>query len=140
MQFAPNFANKRPRTAEHDFTGTIVAISPSLTTSPTSSSSPHSQFRVGSKVYGLISGFPPSGAGTLQEYLPIDISPGPQSKAGEISIRPERLSVEEASGAALAGLTSVVGLFDVGEVKDGDKVFVNGGKCPFQQWNLERFE
>lgn len=136
MQFAPNFLITRPRTVEHDFTGTIVAISPPSpspsptppTPSPSSSTSKYSQFQIGSKVYGLISGFPPSGAGALQEYISIDIAPGPESKAKELSIRPENLSVEQAAGAALVGLTSLVGLFDVGELKGGEKVFVNGGE------------
>lgn len=72
-------------------------------------------WRVGDRVMGMI-GFPLEGGG-YAEYV--------MTTADMLCRVPERLSLEHAAGVPLAALTAWQALFEVGSVKEGDKVLIH---------------
>jgi NADPH:quinone reductase-like Zn-dependent oxidoreductase len=74
------------------------------------------KFKVGDAVYGDISNF---GFGSFAEFLCID------EKA--LARKPEKMSFEEATSIPHAAMLAVQGLRDVGQIKDGQKILINGG-------------
>jgi NADPH:quinone reductase-like Zn-dependent oxidoreductase len=108
MTLLPDVFTKRPQGSETDYVGIIVDSNnvPSLHT--------------GERVYGKIAGMVPTTVpGSLSEYVVV----GP----GETTRCPPSLTVEEAAGYALVGLTAYVALFEVCGIQPGQSVFVNGG-------------
>lgn len=57
--------------------------------------------------------------GALSEYAFVD--------ANNVISRPPNVSAVDASGLALAGQTAYMGLLGAAEIKEGQRVFVNGG-------------
>ena len=84
-----------------DFAGTVVAVGKLVT-----------QFKVGDEVYG-------AGDGAFAEYLRIP-------DASAVALKPANVSFEEAAALLVAGITAVQALRDVGHVRAGSKVLVNG--------------
>ena len=74
------------------------------------------KFKVGDAVYGDISNF---GFGSFAEFLCID------EKA--LALKPERMGFEEATSIPHAAMLALQGLRDVGQLKDGQKILINGG-------------
>lgn len=74
------------------------------------------KFKVGDAVYGDISEY---GFGSFAEFLCID------EKA--LSRKPERMSFEEAASVPHASMLALQGLRDVGQIKKGQKILINGG-------------
>lgn len=74
------------------------------------------KFKTGDTVYGDISNF---GFGSFAEFLCID------EKA--LAIKPDGMSFEEATSIPHATMLALQGLRDVGQIKDGQKVLINGG-------------
>jgi NADPH:quinone reductase-like Zn-dependent oxidoreductase len=74
------------------------------------------KFKVGDAVYGDISNF---GFGSFAEFLCID------EKA--LALKPERMGFEEAASIPHAAMLALQGLRDVGQLKDGQKILINGG-------------
>tara|TARA_R110002096_G_scaffold1077_1_gene5814 strand:+ start:5388 stop:6365 length:978 start_codon:yes stop_codon:yes gene_type:complete len=74
------------------------------------------KFKVGDAVYGDISNF---GFGSFAEFLCID------EKA--LSPKPDALSFEEAASIPHAAMLASQGLRDVGQIKDRQKILINGG-------------
>ena len=74
------------------------------------------KFKVGDAVYGDISGF---GFGSFAEFLCID------EKA--LARKPDSMSFEEATSIPHAAMLALQGLRDVGQIKDGQKILINGG-------------
>ena len=74
------------------------------------------KFKVGDAVYGDISQF---GFGSFAEFVCID------EKA--LSRKPEAMSFEEAASIPHAAMLAIQGLQDVGQIKDGQKILINGG-------------
>jgi NADPH:quinone reductase-like Zn-dependent oxidoreductase len=74
------------------------------------------KFKVGDAVYGDISNFR---FGSFAEFLCID------EKA--LARKPEKMSFEEATSIPHAAMLAVQGLRDVGQIKDGQKILINGG-------------
>jgi NADPH:quinone reductase-like Zn-dependent oxidoreductase len=73
-------------------------------------------FKGGDAVYGDISGF---GFGSFAEFLCID------EKA--LTHKPDGMSFEEAASIPHAAMLALQGLRDVGEIKDRQKILINGG-------------
>jgi NADPH:quinone reductase-like Zn-dependent oxidoreductase len=74
------------------------------------------KFKIGDAVYGDISSF---GFGSFAEFLCID------EKA--LARKPDTMSFEEAASIPHAAMLAVQGLLDVGQLKDGQKILINGG-------------
>ncbi len=74
------------------------------------------KFKVGDAVYGDISEF---GFGSFAEFLCID------EKA--LALKPDSMSFEEATSIPHAAMLALQGLRDVGQIKDGQKILINGG-------------
>jgi NADPH:quinone reductase-like Zn-dependent oxidoreductase len=84
-----------------DAAGEVVALGPGVT-----------EFDVGDLVFGDI------GAGAFAEYA--------VAKVGSIAPKPESVSFEAAAAVPLAGITALQGLRDVGGLKPGERVVING--------------
>ena len=87
-----------------DIAGTIEALGKGV-----------SQFKVGDEVYGCLVD---SGAGGFAEYV--------CAKETVLTPKPSELSFEEAAALPLAAVTALQGLRDIGQVKKGQKVLING--------------
>ncbi|NNM17561.1 MAG: NAD(P)-dependent alcohol dehydrogenase, partial [Croceitalea sp.] len=74
------------------------------------------KFKIGDAVYGDISNY---GFGSFAEFLCID------EKA--LALKAEGMGFEEASSIPHAALLALQGLRDVGQIKEGQKVLINGG-------------
>lgn len=110
MALIPNIFVKRPVGVEHDFAGTVVSQAP-----PEDPSSSTPTFTVGQKVWGAVE--PPQGA--LSEYI--------AANPNYIVPIPDELTVDEAAGYAVVGLTGLMCL-DFAKVEEGQKIFVLGGR------------
>ena len=73
-------------------------------------------FRVGDAVYGDISNF---GFGSYAEFVCID--------ERALIRKPDVMSFEEAASIPHAGALALQGLRDVGQIKEGQKILINGG-------------
>ncbi|MBD0852085.1 NAD(P)-dependent alcohol dehydrogenase [Maribacter arenosus] len=74
------------------------------------------KFKVGDAVYGDISNF---GFGSFAEFLCID------EKA--LTLKPANMGFEEASSIPHAAMLALQGLRDAGQLKEGQKILINGG-------------
>ena len=74
------------------------------------------KFKVGEAVYGDISNF---GFGSFAEFLCID------EKA--LALKPDSMGFEEAASIPHAAMLALQGLRDVGQLKDRQKILINGG-------------
>jgi NADPH:quinone reductase-like Zn-dependent oxidoreductase len=84
-----------------DYSGTVEAVGADVTT-----------FKPGDEVFGARSG-------ALAEYVAAR-----ESRA--ILLKPSNVSFEQASTVAIAGLTALQALRDIGKIKAGQKVLING--------------
>lgn len=75
-----------------------------------------SKFKIGDAVYGDISNY---GFGSFAEFLCVD------EKA--LAHKPNSMSFEEAASIPHAAMLALQGLRDVGQIKDGQKILINGG-------------
>lgn len=110
MKFFPSFMIKKPAVAEMDVSGVVVGVGASV-----------ASFKVGDEVYGIIPfdlGYK-TGTGTLSQYtvVPAELT----------AHKPKNISWQEAAAIPLASLTAYEALVDVGGLKSGGRVFVNGG-------------
>lgn len=74
-----------------------------------------SDFKVGDEVFAR----PAMENGTYAEYVAVD--------ENLVALKPENLTFQEAASTPLAGLTAWQCLVDFGEIKAGDKVFIQAG-------------
>ena len=72
-------------------------------------------FKVGDEVYGDISGY---GFGSFAEYICIN------EKA--LSLKPRKMSFEEAASIPHASMLAVQGLIDIGKIQTEQKILING--------------
>lgn len=84
-----------------DFAGTVVAVGKLVT-----------KFKVGDEVYG-------AGDGGMAEFLRIPDS-------DPVALKPADVSFEAAAAAPVAGITALQALRDLGHVRAGNKVLING--------------
>ena len=73
------------------------------------------KFRAGDEVFGDISG---TGWGTFAEFARI--------KQESLELKPDFISMEDAACLPHAGLLAYQGLVELGKIKEGDKVLING--------------
>ncbi|UKT64489.1 NADP-dependent oxidoreductase [Pedobacter mucosus] len=72
-------------------------------------------FKIGDQVYGCPN-FP--GNGSYAEYC--------AAKANQFALKPKNITFNEAAGVPLAALVAWAGLFELGELKAGQQVFIQG--------------
>lgn len=96
---------KYPFILGNDFSGRIVKIGKDVT-----------GYKLGDEVYGRING---TDSGTFAQYLKID----PKF----IAPMPSNLTLEQAAGVPLVGLTAYQALFDVLKLEKDQKIFINAG-------------
>ncbi|TDW19863.1 NADPH:quinone reductase-like Zn-dependent oxidoreductase [Rhizobium azibense] len=89
----------------HDVAGTVVKTGPSVR-----------QFKVGDEVYARPRDHR---IGTFAEFIAIDQS--------DVALKPNNLSMTEAASIPLVGLTAWQALVEAGNVKPGQKVFIQAG-------------
>ncbi|MBB3957223.1 zinc-binding dehydrogenase [Novosphingobium sediminicola] len=89
----------------HDLAGTVVRVGADV-----------QQFKAGDEVYAR----PRDGrVGTFAEMIAVD--------AADLAHKPANLSMEQAASIPLVGLTAWQALVEVGQVKPGQKVFIQAG-------------
>jgi NADPH:quinone reductase-like Zn-dependent oxidoreductase len=89
----------------HDVAGTVVKIGPSVT-----------HFKVGDEVYSRPRDHR---VGTFAEFIAVN--------EADVALKPRNLNMTEAASIPLVGLTAWQALVEVGQVKPGQKVFVQAG-------------
>jgi NADPH:quinone reductase-like Zn-dependent oxidoreductase len=87
-----------------DFAGTVEALGKNV-----------KMFKAGDAVYGCLS---ESGCGALAEYVCADEK--------VLALKPAGTTFEEAASIPMAAVTALLGLRDLGQIKDGQKVLING--------------
>jgi NADPH:quinone reductase-like Zn-dependent oxidoreductase len=93
-----------PRIVGSDISGVVVEVGPEVT-----------NFQPGDEVYTFLN---PINGGACAEYAVV-----PQSTA---AIKPKNITHAEAAAVPIAGLTALQALRDLGEIKAGNKVLING--------------
>lgn len=88
-----------------DVSGTIEKVGSGVTT-----------FKTGDAVYGRPD---VSRNGTYAEYVVVKVS--------ELALKPERTDYKTAASIPLAGLTAWQGIFDHGQLQQGQKILIHGG-------------
>lgn len=88
-----------------DFAGIIVETGESV-----------SEYSVGDAVYGRVQ---KDRIGTFAEYIAVD--------KGDIALKPQNITFEEAASIPLVGLTSYQALYDIMKIRPGQKVLIQGG-------------
>jgi NADPH:quinone reductase-like Zn-dependent oxidoreductase len=92
---------KLPFTIGHDIAGVVVQVGARV-----------SKFHIGDEVFA-------SSKGAFAEYISI--------KEDELALKPKNISMEEAASVPLVGLTSWQVLVEKGNLKKGQKVFIQAG-------------
>lgn len=99
LPYKPPFING------HDVAGVVTKIGSKV-----------SKFKVGDEVYSRPSDYR---IGTFAEFISIDEK--------DVALKPKNLSMDEAASIPLVGLTSWQALVEIGNVKKGQKVFIQAG-------------
>ena len=92
---------KPPFTVGHDVAGVVTQVGAKV-----------SQFKIGDEVYASI-------MGTFAEFIAI--------KENELALKPKNISMEEAASIPLVGLTAWQVFVEKGNLKKGQKVFIQAG-------------
>ncbi|MDH5603323.1 MAG: NAD(P)-dependent alcohol dehydrogenase [Cyclobacteriaceae bacterium] len=87
-----------------DMAGTIEAVGPGVT-----------KYTMGDEVFGDIL---PAGGGAFSEYVRVDEE--------AVVPKPGNITFEDAASLPVAGLTALQGLRDLGKIRSGQKVLING--------------
>jgi NADPH:quinone reductase-like Zn-dependent oxidoreductase len=97
----PSTGFRKPKTIRLgvDFAGTVEAVGKDVT-----------EFKQGDEVFG-------GRSGAFAEYVPVRIAVVP---------KPAGITLEEAAGVPVAGVTALQGLRDKGQIQAGQKVLING--------------
>ncbi len=99
LPYQPPFVNG------HDVAGVVTKVGSNV-----------SKFKVGDEVYSRVSDYR---VGTFAEYISIHEK--------DVAIKPENISMEEASSIPLVGLTSWQALIEIAKIKKDQKVFIQAG-------------
>jgi NADPH:quinone reductase-like Zn-dependent oxidoreductase len=102
LAFARN--RKFPKIPGSDFAGTIVELGSGV-----------KDFQIGDEVYGMSK---TRVGGSYAEFIKIS--------TGEIGLKPNNLSMEEAASIPLAALTSLQAMSELANLKPGQSVIING--------------
>jgi NADPH:quinone reductase-like Zn-dependent oxidoreductase len=116
MKYLPNFVARRPIIAESDFAGTVVK-----STAP--------EFKPGDQVFGWIPPVSTSASqGALCEYT--------RAPATHLVHRPSTITPSEAAGVALVSLSGWDAMYRIADIKEGQRIFVNGGSSAVGSWAI----
>ncbi|MEG1026878.1 MAG: NADP-dependent oxidoreductase [Flavobacterium sp.] len=96
---------KTPLINGHDMAGTVVEVGSGV-----------KNFKIGDEVYSRVDDYR---IGTFAEYISVHES--------DLAIKPKNLTMEEAASIPLVGLTSWQALVEIGNIKKGQKVFIQAG-------------
>lgn len=107
--------NKVPFALGHDLAGVVVALGPKVT-----------RFSVGDEVFGCSR---ESKIGSFAERLAVH--------EDDLALKPSGLSMIEAASAPLVALTAWQTLIEVGDVKPGQKVFIQAGSGGVGTWAIQ---
>lgn len=99
LPYKPPFVNG------HDVAGVVTKVGSKV-----------SKFKVGDEVYSRPSDYR---VGTFAEYISID--------ENDVALKPKNLTMDEAGSVPLVGLTAWQALVEIGNVKKGQKVFIQAG-------------
>jgi NADPH:quinone reductase-like Zn-dependent oxidoreductase len=99
LPYKPPFVNG------HDMAGVVMKVGSKV-----------SKFKVGDAVYSRPSDYR---VGTFAEYISVDEK--------DLALKPKNLTMEEAASIPLVGLTAWQALVEIGNVKKGQKVFIQAG-------------
>jgi alcohol dehydrogenase len=96
---------KTPFTLGHDVSGVVTKVGPKVT-----------QFKVGDEIYARVADHR---IGTFAEFIAINEK--------DVALKPKNLSMDEAASMPLVGLTAWQALVEKGNLKNGQKVFIQAG-------------
>lgn len=96
---------KTPFVNGHDVAGVVTKVGSKVR-----------KFKVGDEVYARPSDYR---VGTFAEYISID--------ENDVALKPRNLTMEEAGSIPLIGLTAWQALVEIGNIKKGQKVFIQAG-------------
>jgi len=96
---------KTPFPLGHDVAGVVTKVGPGV-----------SQFKVGDEIYARPADYR---IGTFAEYISIN--------ENDVALKPKNISMEEAASIPLVGLTAWQALVEIGNLKKGQKVFIQAG-------------
>jgi len=99
LPYKPPFVNG------HDLAGVITKVGSKV-----------SQFKIGDEVYSRVGDHR---IGTFAEYIAVN--------EGDLALKPNNLTMDEAASIPLVGLTAWQALVEIGNVKIGQKVFIQAG-------------
>jgi NADPH:quinone reductase-like Zn-dependent oxidoreductase len=99
LPYKPPFVNG------HDVAGVVTKVGSKV-----------NKFKVGDEVYSRPSDYR---VGTFAEYISID--------ENDVALKPKNLTMDEAGSIPLVGLTAWQALVEIGNVKKGQKVFIQAG-------------
>ncbi len=100
-EFKMVMPNKLPFIIGHDVAGVVTQVGSKV-----------SKFRIGDEVFA-------SCKGTFAEFIAI--------QENELALKPKNITMEEAASIPLVGLTSWQALVEKGDLKNGQKVFIQAG-------------
>lgn len=93
-----------PKVLGSDLSGEVVEVGSQAT-----------RWRVGDQVYGFVN---PLFGGAYAEYVAVP--------AGNLTYKPQNMTYAEAATVPIAGLTALQGLLDLGQLRPGQRVLING--------------
>jgi NADPH:quinone reductase-like Zn-dependent oxidoreductase len=96
---------RMPLILGHDVAGVVVKVGPQAR-----------QFKLGDEVYARVDDFR---IGSFAEFVPV--------KASSLALKPRGLTMAEAASIPLVGLTAWQALVEAGQLKRGQKVFIQAG-------------
>jgi len=96
---------KLPIILGHDVAGVVIKVGKNVT-----------KFKVGDEVYSRVADFR---IGTLAEFIAIDEQ--------DVAMKPKNISMEEAASIPLVALTAWQALIEKGNLKKGQKIFIQAG-------------
>ncbi|WP_240049350.1 NADP-dependent oxidoreductase [Mucilaginibacter psychrotolerans] len=99
LPYKPPFVNG------HDVAGVVTKVGSKV-----------SRFKIGDEVYSRVGDYR---IGTFAEYIAVN--------EGDLALKPQNLSMDEAASIPLVGLTAWQALVEIGNVKKGQKVFIQAG-------------
>lgn len=99
LPYKPPFVNG------HDVAGVVTKVGSKV-----------SKFKIGDEVYARVGDHR---TGTFAEYISVD--------EGDLALKPKNLTMDEAGSIPLVGLTAWQALVEIGNVKKGQKVFIQAG-------------
>ncbi|KAH9915045.1 NAD-P-binding protein [Epithele typhae] len=118
LDFLPGFLLRRIQAHEFDLAGVVVDGN-------------GTDFKPGDEIFGSnpVPVTVSSGWGSLAQYARV--------QAGRAVLRPACLTPVQAAGIPIAGLTAYQALQNIGALKPGQRVFVNGGSTAVGAWAIQ---